>query len=110
MVTLVRATPKTIGMAVRFLRLGRQLTQAQLAACAGLKQSTISSIEAGKSTTVENLSMLAAALEINLSRLIEAAETMEQSQGALAGFIHTTDVLADTLDPGAITTLFERAT
>ncbi len=43
-------TPGDIGLAIQQARLGRGLSQEQLAAATGLRQSVVSEIESGKST------------------------------------------------------------
>lgn len=58
---------------LRVFRELRDLTQTQLAAAAGIPQTTISKIETGERIgTVDNLSRLAAALHVDLEDLVPA--------------------------------------
>lgn len=101
--------PETVGIVIRLARQRKGLSQARVAEAAGLTQPMVSEIEKGRAQTLENLGKLAGALEMKLSRLIEAAEQMEAARGALKGFFDTTATLAEALDPDEVGALLKEA-
>lgn len=71
---------RALGKRVRLLRLTHELTQAQLAAAAGLSRSFVSLIEHGShGVDVVRLLRLAAALDVSLEELLGAAPDARRS-------------------------------
>ncbi len=68
---------------VRYLRTEKGWTQAQLAEHADLGTKVIHSIEKGNSLDSRNLAKVAEAFDLPLSRLIAAAEQLEDAQAPL---------------------------
>lgn len=76
--TQLARTPKQIGEALRRRRLLAELTQSELASKVGLRQATISQIEAGHPTSrISTICDLLAALDLELTI---AARTKGSSQ------------------------------
>jgi transcriptional regulator with XRE-family HTH domain len=70
-----RSIEVAFGMTLRLRREKRGLSQEELADKAGLHRTYVSQIERGlKSPTLSSMYRLAKALEVSLSKLIEAAE------------------------------------
>lgn len=68
----VLSAKRILARNLRQLRLGRALSQDDLAAEAGLRQALISAIEVGTANpTLESLDRLASALEIDLAALFD---------------------------------------
>ena len=69
-------------MILKQLRIGRYLSQEQLAQMSGLNVRTIQRIESGQNASVETLKCLAAALEVDIDTLNQERYTMDkQSDG-----------------------------
>lgn len=97
MTMLLAPSAKTIGLTIRSIRDARQWTQADLATRAGLKQSTISLVEQGRSQNPENLGKVAIALGYALSQLIAGAERLENQEGAMRGIVDTAVEMGEAL-------------
>jgi transcriptional regulator with XRE-family HTH domain len=61
------------------LRIGRHLSQEQLALMSGLNVRTIQRIESGHNASLESLKCLASALEVDIETLNQEAYTMDKS-------------------------------
>jgi len=65
-------------MILKQLRIGRHLTQDQLAQMSGLNVRTIQRIESGHNASIESLKCLASALEVDIETLNQEAYTMDK--------------------------------
>lgn len=68
------ATVHRLGVAVKYWRALRQISQHELAAAAGVAVSTVGMVETGKRSEISTLARLAYALGIDLKDLVESAE------------------------------------
>ncbi len=66
-------------MILKQLRIGRHLSQEQLAQMSGLNVRTIQRIESGQNASIESLKCLAAALEVEIETLNQEAYTMDKN-------------------------------
>ncbi len=66
-------------MILKQLRIGRHLSQEQLAQMSGLNVRTIQRIESGQNASLESLKCLASALEVDIETLNQEAYTMDKS-------------------------------
>jgi DNA-binding XRE family transcriptional regulator len=66
-------------MILKQLRIGRHLSQEQLAQMSGLNVRTIQRIESGHNASLESLKCLASALEVDIETLNQEAYTMDKS-------------------------------
>jgi transcriptional regulator with XRE-family HTH domain len=66
-------------MILKQLRIGRHLSQEQLALMSGLNVRTIQRIESGHNASLESLKCLASALEVDIETLNQEAYTMDKS-------------------------------
>ena len=66
-------------MILKQLRIGRHLSQEQLAQMSGLNVRTIQRIESGHNASLESLKSLASALEVDIETLNQEAYTMDKS-------------------------------
>ncbi len=65
-------------MILKQLRIGRHLSQEQLAQMSGLNVRTIQRIESGHNASLESLKCLASALEVDIETLNQEAYTMDK--------------------------------
>jgi transcriptional regulator with XRE-family HTH domain len=65
-------------MILKQLRIGRHLSQEQLAQMSGLNVRTIQRVESGHNASVETLKCLASALEVDIETLNQEAYTMDK--------------------------------
>ena len=65
-------------MILKQLRIGRHLSQEQLAQMSGLNVRTIQRVESGHNASLETLKSLAAALEVDIDTLNQEAYTMDK--------------------------------
>ena len=65
-------------MILKQLRIGRHLSQEQLAQMSGLNVRTIQRIESGHNASIESLKCLASALEVDIETLNQEAYTMNK--------------------------------
>jgi transcriptional regulator with XRE-family HTH domain len=65
-------------MILKQLRIGRHLSQEQLAQMSGLNVRTIQRVESGQNASLETLKCLASALEVDLETLNQEAYTMDK--------------------------------
>ena len=65
-------------MILKQLRIGRHLSQEQLAQMSGLNVRTIQRIESGHNASLESLKCLASALEVDIETLNQEAYTMDR--------------------------------
>jgi transcriptional regulator with XRE-family HTH domain len=65
-------------MILKQLRIGRHLSQEQLAQMAGLNVRTIQRIESGQNASLESLKCLASALEVDIETLNQETYTMDK--------------------------------
>ena len=66
-------------MILKQLRIGRHLSQEQLAQMSGLNVRTIQRIESGHNASLESLKCLASALEVDIETLNQEVYTMDKS-------------------------------
>ena len=66
-------------MILKQLRIGRHLSQEQLAQMSGLNVRTIQRVESGHNASLETLKCLAAALEVDIETLNQEAYTMDKN-------------------------------
>ena len=66
-------------MILKQLRIGRHLSQEQLAQMSGLNVRTIQRIESGRKASLESMKCLASALEVDIDTLNQEAYTMDKS-------------------------------
>ena len=66
-------------MILKQLRIGRHLSQEELALMSGLNVRTIQRVESGHNASLETLKSLAAALEVDIETLNQEAYTMNKS-------------------------------
>ena len=66
-------------MILKQLRIGRHLSQEQLAQMSGLNVRTIQRIESGHNASLESLKCLASALEVDIETLNQEAYTMDKN-------------------------------
>ena len=66
-------------MILKQLRIGRHLSQEQLAQMSGLNVRTIQRVESGHNASVETLKCLASALEVDIETLNQEAYTMDRN-------------------------------
>lgn len=69
-------------MILKQLRIGRHLSQEQLAQMSGLNVRTIQRIESGQNASLESMKCLASALEVDIETLNQEAYTMDKSTAA----------------------------
>ena len=65
-------------MILKQLRIGRHLSQEQLALMSGLNVRTIQRVESGQNASLETLKCLASALEVDIETLNQEAYTMDK--------------------------------
>ena len=66
-------------MILKQLRIGRHLSQEQLAQMSGLNVRTIQRVESGQTASLETLKCLAAALEVDIETLNRETYTMDKN-------------------------------
>jgi transcriptional regulator with XRE-family HTH domain len=71
-------------MILKQLRIGRHLSQEQLAQMSGLNIRTIQRIESGHNASLESLKCLASVLEVDIETLNREAHTMNKDSSWLA--------------------------
>ena len=72
-------------MILKQLRIGRHLSQEQLAQMSGLNVRTIQRIESGHNASLESLKCLASALEVDIETLNQEAYTMNKETAGWQG-------------------------
>lgn len=71
-----------LGLAIRFLRVERRISQVRLAATTGFAQSWISNVERGqRNPSWTNVARLAGALGVSLGELAQTAESLAERYG-----------------------------
>ncbi len=68
-------------MILKQIRIGRHLSQEQLALMSGLNVRTIQRIESGRNASLESLKCLAAALDVDVSSLQQERYTLDRNSG-----------------------------
>lgn len=89
---------KQLGESVRALRLGRSLSQEDLAKAAGVSSTLISRVERGGDVKMSNILAVAQALEVTMDELLQMKwDTCPKCKGS--GVIHLPFVQVQPLDP-----------